>query len=486
MAEIGADPDQLRALRGEFDSLGRRLRYSGASIDTLIRGTYWRGRDADLFRSTWSDQHRSTIDQVVATCSSIADLLAAQADEQVAASEDDGPRTTLPTTGEITHAARSSAPPSAPSSAPESGSTVDRSADQSPTPTVRGRVPDEIVSLSLGAEGTIASGVAVSNHRVIIESLGEDRLLTITTRDGVGIRGATGTSISLGSIDVGSSVSGDAVLGVVSRRSFETDAAGVATMIARAEFDGLTDRLDKARRVVPSPLSPLLGPAADLTRFLGEKLGISARPVKTETLLEVAVDGSVAATLPMRMGGRGSLSGLFRVGMAEGRAGRVAVLEAEGGAARAMTTAITGSGSASAHRVPSRLESRSVDPVATYSARLEISTDEGGHRAVLRTDRTEGSAVHRTTTEFRPELSADMASARYLLAAATDLEHGRIGDAIDQVTKLALADGVDTTHSTFRLTTDEKVLGGSAGTGVSFGGKAAVKHTRMVRMDGGH
>lgn len=491
MTRIGADPDELKALVGRVEALGRQLERSGSSIDTTLRRTRWHGRDAERFRSVWSGQHRSAITRAATDCVRVSEVLSRNADEQVLASADTGTTPGIidllgPSVGSM----RSVLP------APPITADPDPSLQAAPDV----RVPDEVVSFGLGVEGSVASVVAAGQHDVTVESHGDERLVTIATRDAVGVRTSAGGRIALGPVTADLSLHGDALLGVVTRNSFETDAAGVATTIIRAELEGVGERLKNTLGAVPLPMTSLIGSLSGAVTSIGRTIGILPEPVRTETLAELAVSGSMGTILPMGPGGRGTLDGVVRLGVSEGSTGQILVVEAEGTVTRTISTNSStadegpgspgrsaGHGTAGSTTASSdsqgRVQSRTATPDQTYKARLEIRDGERGANAVLRIDAIDGSQLHRTTMQFTDGSRAATATGRGLMAAASDIRAGRIDSAIEVLTRLRLSDAASsTTHTTYDLSTIDGAIGGSVGLGVTVGGSASVEHTRMTRV----
>lgn len=488
MTRIGADPEDLKALSRRLDALGRQLDLSGSSIDTTLYRTSWNGLDADRFRATWTRQHRSSIARAAATCGAAAEFLTRQADEQILASDDSGnapaPLTSGPGASALQPAGRSSEPVVLPG--PSLFSSIPSPTNRVPAAAVGADrwIPDEVMSFTVGGEATVASIVAVGEHDVTIEASGAGRLVTIGTRDAAGLRGSAGASISLGPIEADLSARGDAVLGVITRNSFETDQAGVAMTIARAELDGVSRRLGAAVGSMPVPIPGLTGPITGAITAIGRTLRVFPEPNRTESLVEVAVRGSLAAALPRGAGASGALDGVVRVGVSEGRTGNFLVFEAEGAAATTISAGFTASNDGATPR--GEVTSRSATPEQKHSIRLEIAGHDKNPVVVLRSDSTDGTVMNRTTMQFATGTDRDAVLARDLRTIAADIKGGRVEAVLGRLASMQLADhAASVVHTTYGISTTDGAIGGSVGGGISFGGKASLERSRMVRITGG-
>lgn len=486
MTRIGADPEQLKALSGRVDALGRQLDRSGSLIDTTLHQTRWNGRDADEFRVMWSRQHRASIIRAATTCGQVAQLLTRQAEEQTLASDDhgSGPGATPAIPGTAVSGATNEGfdrellvrmSPSEPTTGDHDSASRRRGGVIPPA-------AEEIVSFTIGAQATIASATVVGQHEVEIESRGHDRLVTIKTRDGVGLKGSVGSSITLGSGDVDLSAQGLAVLGIVTRKSFETDEAGATMMTIRAELDGVARRLELAGKLIPFPVHGVAGPIGRAVTAIGQTLGVFPSPTRSENLIEIAASGSIAAALPTGAGTTGAVNGVVRMGTSKGTTGDFFVVEAEGTAARAISANIAGKDDRSSHRT--QLRSRSATPDQTYSLRMEIHTTGGEPYVVLKSDVADGSVMDRTTMRFDTDRGGDGSLMREIMATTRDIEAGRPQEVLERLAKLDPSDvATSVVRTSYSISTTDGAVGGSVGTGVSVGGLASVEQSRMVRMD---
>lgn len=484
MTRIGADPDDLDALRRQLDSLRGQLERSGGSIDAALRRTVWRGRDADDFRSQWSGQHRQSINRAASTCGRISEELARHVAEQKTASAD------------VDHVRSSTVVPTG-----DVGTFL--TGLRGPARGVATRwTPDEMTTLGGTLEATIMSGLLVGGHRATVESYGDRRVVTITTRDAAGVRGTIGGSLHLGSIRVDASARGDAVIGVVQRKSFETDPPGTTMTVIGAELDGVRRRLATAAKLFPLPATTVMAPISEAIDTVGRTLGILPEPTRTETLAEVALTGSVAAVVPMGPGGGVATNRIARVGVSEGSTGSFYVVEVEGtitdkvsvngtGSSRGTSNgdtpgrATSGTNSTSPPAVVGRTGSRSMTPDRTYLTRVEIHTDTARPMAMIRSDVTDGSLLHRTTTMVSATSPTDATLTRGLLDSAADIGAGRIDDAIAKLTDLNLTQVEGPTlHTTYAVSTTDGAVGGSIGEGLGLGGLVSVEGSRMVRVRG--
>lgn len=86
-AAIGADVEQLRALAKQFTASAEKLQRSSSGLTNFVgNATYWRGIDADRFRTQWRSQSVPSISAVVTSLRTAAEALASNANEQDQAS----------------------------------------------------------------------------------------------------------------------------------------------------------------------------------------------------------------------------------------------------------------------------------------------------------------------------------------------------------------------------------------------------------------
>lgn len=86
-AAIGADVEQLRSLAKQFTQGADRLEQASSGLGRVIgAAAYWRGNDADQFRTRWRSQSTPSITAAVKTLRTAAEALAHNADEQDQAS----------------------------------------------------------------------------------------------------------------------------------------------------------------------------------------------------------------------------------------------------------------------------------------------------------------------------------------------------------------------------------------------------------------
>jgi|UPI00036B1F0F uncharacterized protein YukE len=98
-AAIGADVEQLRSLAKQFAQSADRLEQGSSGLSRVIaNAAYWRGNDANQFRTQWRSQSTPSITAAVKTLRTAADALVHNADEQDQASAAGG-GTASPDTG---------------------------------------------------------------------------------------------------------------------------------------------------------------------------------------------------------------------------------------------------------------------------------------------------------------------------------------------------------------------------------------------------
>lgn len=97
---VGADVDQLRALARRFTASADKLQHSSNGLSSAVtNAAFWRGNDAERFRTQWRSHSNPLIVAVVKALHSAADALIRNADEQDQASAAGGGSTGGTTSG---------------------------------------------------------------------------------------------------------------------------------------------------------------------------------------------------------------------------------------------------------------------------------------------------------------------------------------------------------------------------------------------------
>lgn len=63
MAQLGLDPEEMTALGRNMRSESAKIDSAAKSLDGRLRGVWWKGKDAEKFKSDWQS-HRKALGQV--------------------------------------------------------------------------------------------------------------------------------------------------------------------------------------------------------------------------------------------------------------------------------------------------------------------------------------------------------------------------------------------------------------------------------------
>ena len=86
VGRLGGDPGAMRRAAQEFDDQAERIRSYGESMSVEVHQIWWRGPDADKFRSDWDQTHRRTSHRIAGELRQLAALLRQEATRQEGAS----------------------------------------------------------------------------------------------------------------------------------------------------------------------------------------------------------------------------------------------------------------------------------------------------------------------------------------------------------------------------------------------------------------
>jgi len=334
MAQVGADPDDLRAL-------ARTLRTAAGQLDDLsiglarrTRSAGWRGPDAEAFELGWQSRHRPALHASSSGLTDLARRAERQAAEQVRASSADSPSTGAgPSRGGSSNAAHPARP--VPGGSPSPIPLLGPHPAHGPRVGLPGWPRSEerfagTVELRVGPVTTAFVGgltiaeLAGGRRRVVLaETLAVGAGAGVGSSAVVGIGGPTGA----GATTSGTSADVHARAGLVHRRAWEVDETDLDDLLGRVAFE-------HAGRAATATNDPLvrLGAAVDHVAgwVTGEDPGWDAlaqlttgvpTPSSTESLTEVQLVGSVGIGLGSLAGPGGRLQGVtsLRVGTAEHR-----------------------------------------------------------------------------------------------------------------------------------------------------------------------
>ena len=319
MAQVGADPDDLRALARTLRSAAGQLDDLSIGLARRTRSAGWRGPDADAFELSWHSRHRPALHASSSGLSDLARRAEHQAAEQERASSADSSRTALPLLERRT--APIPLPDPGPATHPRAGLPAWPRAEQRFVGTVELRV-GPVTSAFVG--GLTIAELARGRRRVVLaETLAVGAGAGAGSSVDVGIGGPTaaGAPTSGTSADVG------ARAGLVRRRSWEVDQSDLDGLLARLAFE----RAGRATTATDDPLARL-GAAVDgvVERVTGDDPGWDGvaqlatgvpTPRSTESLTEVQLAGSVGVGLGSLAGLGGRMHGVtsLRVGSVEHR-----------------------------------------------------------------------------------------------------------------------------------------------------------------------
>jgi hypothetical protein len=66
MAQMGMDTEQMGTLGKSMQREAGQLRTLAKQLDAQLRGAWWKGTDADRFRSDWDGNHRPGLEKLAA------------------------------------------------------------------------------------------------------------------------------------------------------------------------------------------------------------------------------------------------------------------------------------------------------------------------------------------------------------------------------------------------------------------------------------
>ena len=87
MAQLGLDPEQMGALQKLMQRDAGEIRTLTKQLDSKLRSAWWKGTDADRFRSEWDGSHKAQLDKVAAALEAQAKVIAANVTQQTQASQ---------------------------------------------------------------------------------------------------------------------------------------------------------------------------------------------------------------------------------------------------------------------------------------------------------------------------------------------------------------------------------------------------------------
>lgn len=83
---LGGDPSAMRRAAHEFDEQAERIRSYGEAMSAEVHQMWWKGSDADRFRSDWEQIHRRASQKISGELRQLAAGLRQEAAKQEGAS----------------------------------------------------------------------------------------------------------------------------------------------------------------------------------------------------------------------------------------------------------------------------------------------------------------------------------------------------------------------------------------------------------------
>ena len=82
MAQLGADVEQLDALSKKFDQEAQAISQATSQITSQVHSAWWKGPDADKFRSEWDGQFASQLRKIAEALRQVGTVVRKQAQQQ--------------------------------------------------------------------------------------------------------------------------------------------------------------------------------------------------------------------------------------------------------------------------------------------------------------------------------------------------------------------------------------------------------------------
>ena len=86
MAQLGLDPEQMQALSTQLKNDAATIESLTSRITSKLNGTWWKGKDAEHFRSEWSGTHASNLKKVATALQSASNVITTNKNQQIQAS----------------------------------------------------------------------------------------------------------------------------------------------------------------------------------------------------------------------------------------------------------------------------------------------------------------------------------------------------------------------------------------------------------------
>lgn len=87
MAQLGLDPEQMTALQKLMQREAGGIRTIAKQLDSQLRSAWWKGTDADRFRSEWDGTHKAQLEKIAAALDAQAKVVQKNVTQQTQASQ---------------------------------------------------------------------------------------------------------------------------------------------------------------------------------------------------------------------------------------------------------------------------------------------------------------------------------------------------------------------------------------------------------------
>lgn len=87
MAQMGMDTEQMGTLGKAMQREAGQIRTLAKQLDGQLRGAWWKGTDADRFRSDWDGNHRPGLEKLATALEAQAKVITTNVTQQTQASQ---------------------------------------------------------------------------------------------------------------------------------------------------------------------------------------------------------------------------------------------------------------------------------------------------------------------------------------------------------------------------------------------------------------
>ena len=82
MAQLGADVEELDRLARKFDEEAQQISQATQQISSQVQSTWWKGSDADRFKSEWNSNYASQLRKIAEALKQVGSTVRKQAAQQ--------------------------------------------------------------------------------------------------------------------------------------------------------------------------------------------------------------------------------------------------------------------------------------------------------------------------------------------------------------------------------------------------------------------